>query len=90
MSVIIYGVNYNCDIINLNLCCKELKNLPVEIGNLINLQELNLEYKQLNSLPAEIYNLINLEKLICFNTRIGRRSIENFKKANPSCDVRYY
>ena len=43
----------------------ELKELPKEIGNLINLQYFNCYNNQLNELPKEICNLINLQHFNC-------------------------
>lgn len=33
---------------------------------------------------------LNLKELICFNTRINQRAVDNFKKLNPECEVRFY
>lgn len=59
------------------------------LETLFDLRELDIASTNVKNIK-QITHLVNLEKLICFNTRIGRRSVENFKKANPSCDVRFY
>jgi Leucine-rich repeat (LRR) protein len=33
---------------------------------------------------------LNLKELICFNTRMNQRAVDNFKKLNPECEVRFY
>jgi len=33
---------------------------------------------------------LNLAKLICFNTRISSREIDNFKEDHPNCEIQYY
>jgi hypothetical protein len=33
---------------------------------------------------------LNLERLICFNTRLNQKAVDNFKKLNPNSDVRFY
>jgi len=43
--------------------CKNLKQIPEEIGNLQQLQKLNLSYNQLTEMPKEIGNLQQLQKL---------------------------
>jgi internalin A len=48
---------------NLNLSCKGLTSVPVEIGQLNNLSKLYLNANQLKSLPAEIGQLYNLDEL---------------------------
>src|SRR5690554_1661 len=65
------------------------------ISNLRGLEELNsLEVLDIASTNAKSLNPVmklgNLKSLICFNTRIKSRQVENFKKANPNCEVRYY
>lgn len=59
------------------------------LETLFDLRELDIASTNVRNIK-QIMHLVNLEKLICFNTRIGRRSIDNFKKGNPTCDVRYY
>jgi len=64
----------------------ELKDLPLEIGNLTHLKKLNLEYNQLVELPSTIINLTNLEELylrgnpdLILNT-IQKKWINSLKK----------
>ena len=57
----------------------QLNSLPVEIGNLINLQYLDLVNNQLNSLPVEIGNLINLQYLDLDNNQLNSLPIELLK-----------
>ena len=63
MSVVIGGKTFNNDTTTVELRYMGLTSLPVEIGNLVNLQHLNLENNQLTSLPVEIGNLVNLQQL---------------------------
>ncbi len=72
----------------LNLSGTNLKNLR-GLESLINLEELDVASTNLRSL-RQIEGLPNLKKLSCFNTRLSQRSVDNFKKANPNCEVRYY
>ncbi len=53
------------------------------------LVELDIASTNVRSLNP-VMNLSNLESLVCFNTRINRRQVDKFKRANPDCDVRYY
>ena len=66
-------------------------NLPVEIGNLTELQIISLESNNLTgSLPQEIGNLINLEELILSSNNMRGelpKEIGNMIKANPHCLV---
>ena len=57
MSVVIGGITFNNDITIIDLSMKQLTSLPIEIGNLVNLQHLYLEYNKLTSLPVEILNI---------------------------------
>ncbi|QIR35256.1 hypothetical protein HCG51_00030 [Tolypothrix sp. PCC 7910] len=41
---------------------RTLSSLPLEIGQLVNLQTLNLSNNQLSSLPGEIGQLVNLSE----------------------------
>ena len=58
------------------------------LDSLTGLEELDIASTNVRSLNP-VMNL-NLQSLICFNTRINSRQVNNFKKANPNCDVRYY
>jgi Leucine-rich repeat (LRR) protein len=63
-SVIILGKEYDIETTTeLNLSFKQLKELPKEIGKLINLQNLYIYNNQLKELPKEIGNLTNLQTL---------------------------
>jgi Leucine-rich repeat (LRR) protein len=73
---------------SLNISGTNLKSLK-GLEPLINLQELDVASTNLRSLK-QIEGLFNLKKLSCFNTRLNDRSIDNFKKVNPNCEVRFY
>ncbi len=53
------------------------------------LEELDVASTNLRSLRP-IEDLENLKKLSCFNTRLNQRAVDNFKKSNPGCEVRFY
>ncbi|WP_339879023.1 leucine-rich repeat domain-containing protein [uncultured Algoriphagus sp.] len=72
----------------LNISGTNLKTLK-GLEPLINLQELDVASTNLRSLK-QIEGLPNLKKLSCFNTRLNSRAVDNFKKSNPECEVRYY
>lgn len=72
----------------LNISGTNLKTLKGMEG-MINLVELDVASTNLRSLRP-IEGLPNLKKLSCFNTRLNSRAVDNFKKANPDCEVRYY
>ncbi|MCH7403242.1 leucine-rich repeat domain-containing protein [Belliella kenyensis] len=59
------------------------------LDQLYELQELDIASTNVKSLKP-VQGLTNLDKLICFNTRIKKRAVDNFKKLNPDCDVRFY
>lgn len=59
------------------------------LESLYALEELDVASTNLRSLRP-IEDLGSLKKLSCFNTRLSQRSIDNFKKANPDCEVRFY
>ena len=59
------------------------------LESLVNLEELDVASTNLRSLRP-IESLTNLKKLSCFNTRLTQRSIDNYKKINPNCEVRFY
>lgn len=73
---------------NLNISGTNLKSLK-GLEGLNNLVELDVASTNLRSLRP-IEGLVNLKKLSCFNTRLNSRAVDNFKKANPDCEVRYY
>jgi len=66
----------------LNLCDKELTELPKEIGQLTNLQELYLCFNDLTELPKEIVNLTNLETLQLDRLRLSLEQKNWIKKFN--------
>lgn len=72
----------------LNLSGTNIKRLN-GLENLYDLRNLDIANTNTRSLKP-ILNLTNMEQLKCFNTRINKRQVDNFKKANPDCDVRYY
>ena len=59
----INGKMVNKDITNLNLSNNKLTQMPVEIGQLIQLTTLNLSYNKLTKLPVEIGQLTQLTTL---------------------------
>lgn len=59
------------------------------LEGLSSLRELDIASTNVRSLNP-IMDLTNMEKLACFNTRINNRQVNNFKAANPDCEVRYY
>jgi len=73
---------------NLDLSGTNIKRLN-GLENLFDLRNLDIANTNTRSLKP-ILNLTNLDQLKCFNTRINKRQVENFKKANPDSDVRYY
>lgn len=54
----------------------DIEELPIEIGNLINLKELSLDMTNITSLPKEIGNLANLEVLSLDSTNITELPLE--------------
>ena len=63
MSVVIGDRIFNNDTTEIILFNKNLKSLPVEIGNLVNLEGLYLYFNKLTSLPVEIQNILNNLKI---------------------------
>ncbi|WP_209331707.1 leucine-rich repeat domain-containing protein [Lunatimonas salinarum] len=59
------------------------------LETLYDLRELDIASTNVKSIKP-IMHLINLERLVCFNTRLNQRAIDNLKEANPTCEVRYY
>ncbi len=72
----------------LNISGTNLKALK-GLESLSMLEELDVASTNLRSLKP-IEGLSSLKKLSCFNTRLTQRSIDNYKKINPSCEVRFY
>ena len=72
----------------LNLSGTNVKNLR-GLDSLYELEELDVASTNVKSLNP-VQGLTNLKKLSCFNTRINKRRVDNFKKLNPDCEVRYY
>lgn len=71
----------------LNLSGTNLKALK-GLEGLFELEELDVASTNLRSLkPVEG---LMLKKLFCFNTRLTSRAVDNFKEANPGCEVRFY
>jgi Leucine-rich repeat (LRR) protein len=64
------------NIIYLDCSENQLKEIPKEIGNLINLQKFNCFHNQLNELPKEIGNLINLQYFYCYDNQLKDLPIE--------------
>ncbi|MFN3801457.1 leucine-rich repeat domain-containing protein [Belliella pelovolcani] len=65
-----------------------IKNLR-GLESLYSLEELDIASTNVRSLKP-VQGLTNLNKLSCFNTRINKRGVDNFRKLNPECEVRYY
>lgn len=59
------------NVYKLSLENKGLKELPVEIGTLKNLQVLNLSQNKLKTLPAEIGQLTKLQSLTLYNNKVN-------------------
>ncbi|MFD2034555.1 leucine-rich repeat domain-containing protein [Belliella marina] len=72
----------------LNLSGTNVKNLR-GLNSLYELEELDIASTNVKSLKP-VQGLTNLRKLSCFNTRINKRGVDNFRKLNPECEVRYY
>ena len=60
MSVVIGDKTFHNNTKMVELCCLGLTSLPVEIGNLVNLEWLYLSNNKLTSLPVEILNIIKI------------------------------
>ncbi|WP_143960669.1 leucine-rich repeat domain-containing protein [Litoribacter populi] len=73
---------------DLNLSGTNIKRLN-GLDNLYDLRSLDIANTNARTLKP-IMGLRNLEELKCFNTRINRRQVEQFQRANPDTDVRYY
>lgn len=59
------------------------------LDSLYDLEELDIANTNVRSLNP-IQGLVNMKKLSCFNTKISKKGVDNFKKLNPECDVRFY
>jgi len=64
---------------------KSLRGLEV----FTSLKELDLASTNVRSLKP-VQSLSQLEKLVCFNTKLSKKSVDNFRKANPKIDIRFY
>lgn len=64
-------VRLACEVSTLvDLRISDLKVLPPEIGNLVNLRELDIQSNQLTTLPKQIGKLANLTHLRCYSNKI--------------------
>lgn len=59
------------------------------LESLVNLEELDVASTNVRSLKP-ITNLPKLRSLAAFNTRLNQRSVDTFKKSNPTCEVKFY
>ena len=76
MSVVIGDDTFNNDTTMISLFRKGLTILPVEIGNLVNLQKLWVRNNKLTSLPIEIGNLVNLKLLTLTKNQLTSLPVE--------------
>ncbi len=53
------------------------------------LKELDIASTNVRTL-RHIKSLSNLQKLVCYNTRLGKRAVDLFKRSNPNCEILYY
>lgn len=67
---------------NLYLNRKNLKEIPIELGKLVNLKQLDLSNNQIKTIPEELGNLVNLKELDLSNNKIVKipKSFSNLKK----------
>ena len=70
------GCPKNDDVRKLDLSNNQLAFLPVEIGQLVNLEILDLYYNQLTFLPVEIGQLVTLQYLNLFNNQLTFLPVE--------------
>ena len=70
------------DVTILNLYNNQLTFLPVEIRQLVSLQNLNLSTNKLTFLPAEIGQLVNLQTLVLYNNKLTFLPVEIGKLVN--------
>ena len=81
---------YFCGIYNLTylqLCRRNLKTIPKEIGNLINLKILDLSYNELRTLPIEFGDLYNLETLFIDNNLLEEIPSEIFSRISKNIEL---
>ena len=76
MSVVIGNKTFRNDTKTIILSYMELTSLPVEIGNLLNLQKLHLNVNLLTNIPVEIGNLVNLQYLYLNNNKLTSLPVE--------------
>ncbi len=72
----------------LNCSGTQIKSLK-PLSSLANLEVVKLNNTAIKSLKP-FQSLINLKKVECYNTRISAKTVEQFKKSNPNCEVVYY
>ena len=72
----------------LNCSGTQIKSLK-PLSSLVNLEVVKLNNTAIKSLKP-FQSLINLKKVECYNTRISAKTVEQFKKSNPNCEVVYY
>lgn len=71
----------------LNCSGTQIKRLD-PIKQLVNLESLDCSNTKVGNLDPVSHQLLKVLK--CYNTKVSTREIENFKKANPACNVVYY
>ena len=59
-------------VVKLDINYNKLKEIPKEIGQLVNLQEFDCSRNQILKIPKEIWQLINLKKIDCFGNKISK------------------
>ena len=83
--VLILGQEYDIDTtIVLIISNKKLKEIPLEVFQLVNLQKFNCSSNQIEIIPIEIGNLINLQIFDCYNNQIKIIPIEIEKPSTTS------
>lgn len=78
------GVTTNADgnVLELDIGNTSLLNIPVEIGNLINLEVLSIDNMSVTSLPAEIGQLTNLTYLNLYDINLTSLPVEIWELTN--------
>src|SRR5258708_30830560 len=66
----------NGNLVILNLSGLNLSQVPVELGQLTNLQELYLNSNQLSQVPVELGQLTNLQELDLNNNQLSQVPVE--------------